>query len=131
MTWTCSKCGGSNADTTRICGDCGHVDYYRLVLLGVSTSNRRAFTIDTPMTDRLLQALVGDDARFASPLQFTLRREAATGGWMLSHESAATNPTFVNGAPVVAGEIALNAGDAISIGPKRAKLSVVLERDGG
>ena len=130
MTWTCAKCGGTNEGPTRTCGDCGHIKYCRLILLGVGTSSRKAFTVDTPVTDRLLRTLVGEEARFASPLQFTLRRKAATGGWTVSHEPSAKHPTYLDGAPVTAGEMELRGGETISIGPERAKLSVVLGEPG-
>ena len=130
MTWTCERCGGTNKGSTRTCGDCGHIKYFRLVLLGVATSSRRAFTVDTAVTDRLLRALVGEEARFASPVQFTLRRSAATGGWTLTHEPSAKHPTCVDGVPAAGGELDLHGGETISIGPERAKLSVILEDRG-
>jgi hypothetical protein len=73
---------------------------------------------------RLLEPVVGDEARFASDVQFEVVKEGSLGHWEVRPGPGAANATCLNGDPLGGPSRALQDGDVLSIGRDKAKLTV-------
>jgi len=130
MAWKCPTCGFDvNEDGQTDCaGGCGFVRFpARLVLAAGTAGQKLSMGLSTSVGRRLLEPLVGADARFASEVQFQILRLDAQGVWAVQHAPAATNPTFLNGVPLSGPPAALENGAVLSIGLEKARLTVQME----
>lgn len=84
--------------------------------------------IDLDVGQRLLRGIVGDDAKYASELQFRLVRRSLE-GWVLEAAAGTTNETWHNGAPVAARTtVVLRPGDEISLRGRRATVRIEFDQ---
>lgn len=121
MSWKCPQCGVEGLDDAQGShgiddGGCGYVRVPSGVILssedtGKSLTLRLATTLGQPV----LRELAPDDAKFVSIEQFRVEPAPAHGSWQLATISWATNPTFVNDAPVPAEGVVLKSGDCVSV----------------
>ena len=127
MAWKCSTCGFENEPSKTICdGGCGYIRFGIVVFTAKSTGCSVKMGVDTSVGKRLLATFAGDDARYASEPQFHLAKDMSLGKWFVIHDSAAKNPTFLNGSTLSA-KSPLDSGSLLSIGPERLQLSVKIE----
>ena len=109
------------------CSDCGHLDPGVLRLRGVSGA--LDFRVGVAVGRPLFQRAVGEDSKFVDHHQFTLICDAYQ-GWLIEGVTA-RNPTFHNGVKLLPGNAqALAAGDAVTVGSSRARLTVEFLRSG-
>jgi hypothetical protein len=109
-------------------GGCGYVLMYEQVtLLSKSTGSNRSIRITTSFGRRVLRMIAGEEAAFASELQFELRKDTVAGLWLLRHVATATHPTYYDGWAVGSDPVPVVNGGQISIGPDRMKLTLKLE----
>lgn len=131
MSWKCPQCGVDGLDDARSAhaielGGCGYVKCPSGIIFssessGKSMTVRLATTVGQPA----LRGLEPDDARFASSEQFRVEPMPDRGGWQIATIATATNPTYVNDAPVPDGGAVLKQGDCISV-KNRMRLRVTL-----
>jgi len=88
-------------------------------------NNTSELNITTTFGRDTLKELVGDDARFFSPKQFTITKKAD--GWFISHENESINPTNINGA-LLSGSVKLKLNDVISVGKQSQKGKIVVSQ---
>ena len=126
MNWKCPQCGlGENTDDCATCLSCGYVNIPASVILSSSSTGKRfSMSIDTVVGIYGLKPVVGDEAKYASPEQFRIKKDLSAGHWKVFHMPDAKNPTWVNGTAVTAGGEVLEEGSIITIGPELAKLKV-------
>ena len=129
MAWKCPQCGFTHEDeSVGRCEACGFArGGGRLVLVAEGTGKRLSVGVDTAIGKHLLQAVGGDDHRFAAEPQFLLARDPLGGGWSIAAAAGTTNPTFLNGAGLGEVPVPLEPGAVISIGPDRMRLRVESE----
>lgn len=126
MSRTCQKCGAYLGKRT-LCESCGQVAVPKCVVLtGDRGGEPLRMHITTTIGRRLLKGVAGPESRFASDPQFRIVKDPAI-GWVIAHEHAAANPTYLNGAKVGVETPALEDGAVISIGRDRMRLTVRLE----
>lgn len=130
MSWKCLECGYEpNCDSERRCCSCGHVTCpATLVLTSQEMGKALRMRINADVGRGALRAIVGDDARFATDVQFRIRKRSGEGRWVIEHNSEAKNPTCYNGKPLDAGGQELAEGGTISIGADKAVLRVSFDR---
>ena len=127
MTSICPKCRSRNPGGTTLCAECGHVRMpERVVLIGDRSGRPLRMHVSTTVGRRLLQGVVGHEARFASESQFRIVKDPSI-GWVVAHEPCAANPTYYNGAKVGVETPALEHGSVITVGPDNMRLHVRLE----
>ena len=66
------------------------------------------------------------EVKYVSSEQFKLERHTDQGGWSVTNVSWATNPIFLNGAPIPPEGIILKNGDKLAIKDKFFRLTVRL-----
>lgn len=132
MSWKCPQCGVDGLDDLRgshaiESGGCGYMKCPSGLILsseasGKSIAVRLATTIGRPA----LRGLETDEARFASAEQFRVEPMPERGGWQIATISSATNPTYLNDAPVPAEGVVLKSGDCVSVKNKmRLRVSLL------
>jgi hypothetical protein len=123
----CQMCGDMRANLVGPCEVCGHCMLQESVRLTDPGSGlSREFRVSTSVGRRLLEKIAGDEAIYASELQFEIVKDQRAGHWMLRHISTAVHPTYYNGHPIDGEPAILATGGVITIGPVRMKLNVVL-----
>ena len=115
-----------NETAASSCIVCGWVKFERLTLRSPVSGREFSLNIDTKVGKSTLKSVVGEDARFASEVQFLLKRSEPHEGWILVHDDSAANPTHVNGVKAAPGGVRLQDGSSISIGVDRSVLKVQL-----
>jgi hypothetical protein len=131
MTWKCPNCGfDANEDGVAECaGGCGYAKYpAMLVFYSESTSKLLQIGIDTNVGRRLLKSIVGEDAKYASDVQFRIFKSADLTAWAIQHDPSAKNATCLNRAPLGTAPQKIEDGSIISIGPEKAKLLVRMNK---
>jgi hypothetical protein len=122
MSWKCRECGLLNEkDSPRVCEGCGKADLGVLTLLIEATGKKIRMSVETDVGRALLKNLAGEDARFASDLQFRICKDEGRGAWLVRADPAATNPTLLNGTPLAAEPAPLAAGHVIAIGSRKTE----------
>ncbi len=128
-TWKCPDCGyGENPVDRSTCGACSYIRFPAVLQLVEEVSGRVIkMRLDTSVGRTLLKGLVDDDARLAGEPQYSIFKSQELRSWAVQHNSESKNPTYLNAAAMGVGPTALKSGDALSIGPIRAKVIVKLE----
>ena len=85
-------------------------------------------SIATDIGEAVLKRVIGEDARFATMVQFTIAR-GPDGGWIVQHSLGARNPTFVNDVAVPESGHRLSDGDRLSLAGKAGHMTVRLILD--
>jgi hypothetical protein len=122
--WCCKTCGTENDPSGVTCAGCGSVRTVWLRLAFGGTGREATIRVSTVYGQSLLRSLAGDDARFAAERQFSLDKTGA--GWLVTHDPAAKNPTWLNGAPLDA-PTPLQDGAVLSIGPTKMPVTIHFE----
>ena len=113
MTWKCEIDGMLNALDESVCCGCGNVRFGKIILM--ASGSEITMSISTTVGRSLLKKINAEESRFASEPQFYLKQCRDRAGWVLEHESAAANPTYLNMTQVSLEGAVLKTGDAISI----------------
>jgi hypothetical protein len=127
MPWVCPQCGNSTPDDQSTCP----LDGYSKVAAGVAlvsdaTGREVQVRIPTSMGAASLARLGDPEVKYVSGDQFKVERRPDQGGWAVVNSVLATNPLFLNGAPIPAEGVVLKQGDKLSIKDKFFRLTVRL-----
>jgi hypothetical protein len=125
--WICPQDGTSVGEGASTCELCG----YTRVPVGVSlrseaTGKMLTVRITSTIGQRALRLLDDPDGKYASAEQFRLLSPSDSRGWLIEDIPYATNPIFLNGAPIPADGAQLANGDTVSLKGKFLHLSVTL-----
>lgn len=127
MPWTCPQDGTDVPDNSPSCSLCGYVRFPSgVVLRSDATGNEVQVRLDSTLGAAALMLLGDPEVRFVSSQQFKIEKRRAHGGWAIVNLPYATNPMFLNGAPIAPLGVILKDGDRISIKDKYFRLSVRL-----
>ena len=132
MAWKCPQCGVEGLDDALgthdiSSGGCGFVKVPFGVALRSTVSEKEIeVRIPTVLGQLSMKVFADSDLKYASTEQFRLEKNLVLGGWVVTAISWASNPTFLNGAPLPSEGTLLRDGDVISIGDGFFKLAVRL-----
>ena len=82
--------------------------------------------IPTTFGASALKMLGDPEVKYVSSEQFKLEKRTDKGGWAVVNVTGATNPIFLNGAPVPPEGVILKNGDKLAITDKFFRLTVRL-----
>ena len=132
MPWKCPQCGVDGLDDATGThpiefGGCGFVKFPPGVAL-VSDATGKELQARIPATfgAAALKSLGDSEVKFVSSEQFKLEKRIDLGGWVIASIPWATNPLFLNGAPIQADGAVLKTGDKLAIKDKFFRLTVRL-----
>jgi hypothetical protein len=117
MGWFCSACGHENEDARYACAACDLMRRILLSLVCVKTGKRIEARIETAVGRAILMTIDPEDGKFASELQFSLKRDPSL-GWAIQANPSAVNPTLLDRTPLGDAPAKLESGAVVSIGPK-------------
>lgn len=127
MPWICPQDGTEVQDTTSICVLCGYVRVpVGVELRSAATGETVTARIEATFGRAALQRLRDPEVRYVGEQQFVLEKHSDVGVWSIRHVAFATNPTYLNDAPIDPAGNALSTGDVISIRGLYFRLSVRL-----
>lgn len=127
MPWQCSQCGVDGLDDSRGSCDCGYVKFpVGIAFVSDSTGKQVQMRIATTYGQASLNRLADPEVRFVSSEQFSVDKRVEQGGWAIRNLAWATNPLFLNGAPIPEEGAVLKEGDKLAIRGKFFNLTVRL-----
>jgi hypothetical protein len=129
MTWKCPNCGIEVDDSAYShaveAGGCGYVKFPASISLSSEVTGKQlTLRLPTTLGQSSLKIFGDEEVRFASSEQFSLAKSLEAGGWLVKGISWATNPTFLNGAPIPAEGVVLKDGDKLTIRDRYLRLTV-------
>jgi len=113
MTWKCEIDGMVNGPDESVCCGCGNVRFGKIILM--ASGAEIAMNIPTAVGRSLLKKISAEESRFASEPQFYLKQCSDRAGWVVEHDVAAANPTYLNMSQVSPDGSVLKTGDTLSI----------------
>lgn len=132
MPWKCPQCGVDGLDDAAWThpiesGGCGFVRFPPgVALVSDATGKELQARLPTTFGATALKMLGDAEVKYVSGEQFKLEKRLDQGGWAIVNVPWATNPLFLNGAPIRSeGEI-LKTGDKLAIKDKFFRLTVRL-----
>ena len=132
MSWKCPSCGFEPIDDALSAhaietGGCGYVKFPAgVVLVSEATGKELQIQVSTTCGNASLKSLDDSEIRFVASEQFKIEKRIEQGGWAVTNVVYATNPLFLNGAPIVSEGVILKSGDKLSIKDKFFRLTVRL-----
>lgn len=128
MPWKCPQCGNDNTDSMATCAfGCGYIKFPPgVVFVSNATGKEIQARIPTTFGATALKTLGDPEVKYVSSEQFKLEKRTEQGGWAVVNVSWATNPLFLNGAPIPAEGAILKDGDKLSIKDKFFRLAIRL-----
>lgn len=127
MPWKCPQCGVDIPDSLsghlEANGGCGYVLVPSVVNIRSEVTGKEiAVRLSAGFGSSSLKILDDPEIKFVSPVQFRLDKRQAQGGWFITNEPQAKNPTFLNGEPINMDGVLLRDGDKLSIKDKCFRL---------
>ncbi len=132
MPWKCPQCGVDGIDDSVgshaiEAGGCGYVRFpLGVVFISDATGKEIQARIPTIFGTSTLRRLRDPEVKYVSDAQFKLERRADQGGWAVANIPHATNPVFLNGAPIPPEGVILKNGDKLAIKDRFFHLTVRL-----
>ena len=132
MPWKCPQCGVDGIDDSVgshaiEAGGCGYVKFPPgIAFVSDATGKEIQARIPTTFGISALKMLGDPEVKYVSSEQFKLEKHTDQGGWSVTNVSWATNPIFLNGAPIPPEGIILKNGDKLAIKDKFFRLTVRL-----
>lgn len=120
-------CGHQPHDETLPCVVCGHFKLGKLSI--VTDAGQFPIAIATSVGRQTLKFWIqNEDFQFSANEQYRIAPDS-TFGWTIFAFAGTPNPTFVNGAAIDAGIAReLRDGDQVTIGAKRARITIRIDR---
>ena len=134
MSWKCPQCGveGIDDSLTRHTIEQGGCGYVRLpagiTLVSERTGKELSVRIATTLGQAALRSLGDEEGRFVSTEQIRISRNDSSACWIVENLASATNPMFLNGAPIDGAGQALNDGDRLAIKGEKCPMLVKVIR---
>lgn len=127
MPWKCPQCGVDGLDDGKGSCDCGFVKFPSgVALVADATGKELQMRLPTTFGQSSLKRLGDPDVQYVSSEQFKVEKRTEQGGWAISSLPWATNPLFLNDAPIPAEGSILKEGDKLSIKGKFFRITVRL-----
>jgi hypothetical protein len=128
MPWKCPQCGNDNDDSVTTCAfGCGYVKFPPgVAFVSDATGKEIQARIPTVFGASTLKILGDAEVKYVSGEQFKLEKRTDQGGWAVVNVTWATNPVFLNGAPIPPEGAILKNGDKLAIKDKFFRLTVRL-----
>ena len=132
MPWKCPQCGVDGIDDSVgshaiEAGGCGYVKFPPgVAFVSDATSREIQARIPTTFGTSALKMLGDPEVKYVSSEQFKLEKRTDQGGWAVTNVFWATNPIFLNGAPIPPEGVILKNGDKLAIKDKFFRLTVRL-----
>ena len=127
MPWKCPQDGNDVADSLVTCPLCGYTNFPPgVALTSDATGKEVQARIPTTFGAAALKMLGDPEVKYLSTEQFKLEKRTDQGGWAVVNVSWATNPMYLNGAPIPPEGVILKQGDKLAIKDKFFRLTVRL-----
>ena len=127
MPWKCPQDGTDIPDASNACALCGYVRFPSGVALkSVATGKELQVRLGATFGSSALRILGDPEVKYVSSEQFKIEKRQNQDGWAIVNIPYATNPLFLNGAPVDPTGAILKDGDRLSVKENLFRLTVRL-----
>ena len=125
MPWKCPQCGTEVPDGSSACNSCPYVKVpLGIVIKSDATGKEIPVRVGAVLGSAVLKTLGDPEVKFVSAEQFKIEKRPDQGGWAVVNAALATNPMYLNGAPIDPAGAVLKDGDQLSVKDKHFRLTI-------